>query len=221
MDEADGSAPSIEGSTILQALHDGAPPGQFTLQWVMASLHEQSYPAVIFLLAVVAVIPGISIAAGLLLLVPILQMLAGRPTPAFPRWIATRPLPTAKLTASLKRAIPVLKAVETTIHPRWPTALSAGSWMFGVVILLLTIRLLVWPLPLGNILPAALISLIALSYMEHDGLMLALSLAAGLIVLALDAKLLHDVVQEVITRTEVGGMAPPIMRYLAQAAAAS
>jgi hypothetical protein len=190
----------VAASAMLQELHDEAPPGQFTLHWLMGRLRRGSYPAIIFLLATIAVIPGISLVPGLLLLVPILQMIARRPAPAFPRWIATRPLPTPKLTASLARAIPILKMVETAVHPRWPMALAAGKWIVGWVILLLTVRLLVWPLPLSNIVPAAVISLIALSWLEADGLMLALALVAGLFVLAVDAKVLHDVVQEVMTR---------------------
>ena len=127
-------------------------------------------------------------------------MIAGRPAPAFPRWIATRPLPTDKLRMSLERAIPILKVVETAIHPRWPMTLAAARWIVGVVFLLVTVRLLAWPFPLSNILPAVLISLIALSELEEQGLMLALAAAAGLIVLAVDVKLLYDVVQDITRR---------------------
>ncbi len=195
---------------MLQQLHDSAPPGRFTLQWLMGSLRTESYPAIIFLLATIAVVPGVSLAPGLLLLLPTLQMIARRPTPTFPRRIVTCPLPTDKFTISLKRAIPILKVVEMAIHPRWPVTLAAGRWIVGPVILLLTVRLLAWPLPLSNVLPAALISLIALSWLEADGLMLALALLAGLIVLAVDAKLLHDVVQEVVTRISAGAAAPDL-----------
>ena len=50
-----------------------------------------------------------------------------------------------------------------------------------------------------------LISLIALSDLEEDGLMLALALAAGLIVFAVDVKLLHEVVQEITRRMAMDG----------------
>jgi hypothetical protein len=164
----DGSG-FVAGSALLQEVHDGAPSGHFTPRWLLASLRKQSYPGLIFLLAIVAVVPGISIAAGSLLLVPTIQMIARRPTPAFPRWMADRPLPTDKLSKSLNRAIPILKIIETTIHPRWPTALDASRWIVGVVILLLTVRLLAWPLPFSNMLPAAVIAFIALSDLEGTG----------------------------------------------------
>jgi hypothetical protein len=105
----------------------------------------------------------------------------------------------------LNRAIPILKVVEGAIHPRWPMALAATRRIVGWVILLLTVRLLASPFPLSNILPAVLISLIALSDLEEDGLMLALALAAGLIVLAVDVKLLHEVVHEITRRMAMDG----------------
>jgi hypothetical protein len=185
----------VAGSALLQELHDRAPSGQFTLQWLIWQLRKQSYPAIIFLLAIMAAVPGISLPAGLLLLVPTLQMIVRRPTPTFPRWIADRPLPTDKLCMSLKRAIPILKVVEKAIRPRWPVALAAASSIAGMVILLLTLRLLAWPLPLSNVFPAIVIGLIALSCLEQDGLMLVLALLAGLIVLAVDAKVFYDLLQ--------------------------
>jgi hypothetical protein len=68
------------------------------------------------------------------------------------------------------------------------------------VILLLTARLLLWPLPFSNMLPAALIGFIALADLEEDGLMVALALAAGMVVLGVDVKILYDVAHDFITR---------------------
>ncbi len=196
----DDGCSSPTGSGLLRELLDRAPKGHFTLQWLMSSLSKQSYAAVIFLLATLAVLPGISLPAGLLLLVPTLQLIAGRPAPRFPHWIAKRPLPTDKLTASLQRAIPTLELVERAVFPRWPAARAAGRRMVGWEVLLLTVRLLAWPLPLSNVIPAALISLIALSDLEGDGLMLALALAAGLVLLVVDARVLYVLLENVIPR---------------------
>jgi hypothetical protein len=195
------SRPSfVPGSVLLQELQDRAPSGHLTLQWLLATLHKQSYPGIIFFIALVAVVPGISVPAGLLLLALALQMIARRPIPTFPRWIAQRPWPADRLNASLKRAIPALKMVETAIHPRWPAVLAASRWIVGFVILLLTARLLLWPLPFSNMLPAALIGFIALADLEEDGLMVALALAAGMVVLGVDVKILYDVAHDFITR---------------------
>jgi len=70
-------------SVILQKLHDEAPAGHFTLDWLMGSLHKQSFGLIILVLAVVAAAPGICLVGGLLLLIPAFQMIAGRPAPVF------------------------------------------------------------------------------------------------------------------------------------------
>ncbi len=201
MSETQQTRPAfVAASTLLQRVQEGAPAGHFTLEWLMTSLHDQSYAAIILLLAIAAAAPGISLPAGFLLLAPALQMIAGRPSPIFPKWIATKPLPTQKLSTALNRAIPILKVVEAAVRPRWPMPLGATRRIVGLVVLLLTVRLLTNPLPASNVLPAALISFISLAYLEADGLMLTIGLLAGLIALAVDARILFDVAQEIVNR---------------------
>jgi hypothetical protein len=190
----------VAASTLLQQLHDAVPSGHFTLEWLMTSLRDQSYGAIILLLGIVAAVPGISLPAGLLLLAPAFQMIAGRPSPIFPQWIATKPLPTEKLSTALKSAIPVLKVLETAVRPRWPMPLGATRRIVGLMVLLLTVRLLTNPIPASNVFPAALISFISLAYLEADGVMLTIGLLAGLIMLAVDAKILFDVAQGIAHR---------------------
>ena len=84
-------------SAVLQGLLDDAPADQFTLAWLLGHLHRRSFGFIMLLLALVAMLPGISYVAGLLLLVPALEMIAGRVAPVFPRRIAARPLPTRHL----------------------------------------------------------------------------------------------------------------------------
>jgi hypothetical protein len=96
----------ILASDILQRLHDEAPTDQFTLAWLMGRLHTRSFGVIILLCAVVAVAPGVSIVAGVLIMIAAVQMIAGRPAPVFPTGIAARPLPTRHLAALLQRALP-------------------------------------------------------------------------------------------------------------------
>ena len=73
---------------MLQRLHDEVPANHFTLAWLMGRLHTYSFGIIMLLLALVAIAPGLSIVAGLLLMVPAVQMIAGQSAPAFPRRIA-------------------------------------------------------------------------------------------------------------------------------------
>ena len=105
--------------SILQQLHDQVPAGPVTLQWLMGRLREQSFGMIILILAIAAAAPGVSILAGLLLLVPSFQMIIGFSELRFPRWIATRELPTRHVGAVMGRAIPILKYLERVIYPRF------------------------------------------------------------------------------------------------------
>ena len=78
----------VPASVLLQHLHDEAPSDHFTLGWLMSRMHKRSFGLIMLLLAVVAIAPGVSIVAGLLLMIPSFQMIAGQNLPAFPRRIA-------------------------------------------------------------------------------------------------------------------------------------
>jgi hypothetical protein len=193
----------IGASSLLQKVHDEAPSGHFTLKWLLTSLRDQSYGALILLLSIVSAAPGISLVGGLLLLVPSIQMIAGRPVPIFPQWIETRLLPTDKLCRVLERAIPILKVVETVVRPRWPMPVGTTRSIVGLMVLLLTVRLLAFPFPASNVLPAVLLSFISLAYLEADGMILTLGFLAGLILLLIDAKILSDVAGKIMGKTGI------------------
>ena len=176
----------VPTSDLLQRLHDEAPADYFTLDWLMGSLRKRSFGVIMLLLALVAIAPGVSIIAGLLLMIPAFQMIAGLPAPIFPRRVASHPFPTRHLAALVQRGVPVLRYLEKMIHPRWPTPLEATKRLVGAVIVLLNAALLFTPLPLSNIVPAIVIALISLAYLEEDGLLLSIGLAAAVIVLAVE-----------------------------------
>jgi hypothetical protein len=59
-----------------------------------------------------------SVFIGILLGFPALQMILGQESPSLPRFIALRRIPTPKIA---RLTIPLLKRLETIIHPRWHT----------------------------------------------------------------------------------------------------
>jgi hypothetical protein len=183
----------IPASVILQKLHDEAPPGHVTLDWLIGSLPKQSFGLIMLVLAVVAATPGISFVGGLLLLIPAFQMIAGRPAPSFPHWIAGRAIPTRHLGTVVQRAIPMLRYLEKTVHPRWPTPLEATKVIVGIAVMMLSARLILMPIPLSNILPALLIALISLAYVEEDGLVLSICLLAGFVIIAVDLAMVWEI----------------------------
>jgi hypothetical protein len=176
----------IPASLILQELRDQAPTGPVTLQWLMGRLRQQSFGMIVLILAIVATAPGISVLAGLLLLVAAFQMMLGLPELRFPGWMATRELPRRPIDAVVRRAIPILVFLERAIYPRLATPPEITRRLVGAVIFILTVRLLLAPLPLSNVLPAILIAFISLTYLEHDGLLLIVGLLVGCLFLIVE-----------------------------------
>lgn len=189
MAKVGGAAPDsralapIPASDVLQRLHDQAPADHFTLGWLLGSLRKHSFGIILLLLSVIAVAPGVAIIAGVLLFIPALEMIAGLPSPVFPRRLAAYPLPTPPLAAVLQRAIPVLRYFERFIHPRWPTPHEPTKRVVGLVVAILSPSLVFLPIPLSGVFPATAIGLIALAYLEEDGLLLSIGLVIAIVVL--------------------------------------
>jgi len=180
MSQSDAPGP-IAASAVLQQLHNEAPTDHFTLAWLLGRLHKQSFGVIILILAVIAVAPGASIVAGALLFIPAFEMILDRPSPTFPRRAANYPLPTHHLAALVQRAIPVLQHLEKVIYPRWLTPPDATKRLVGIVVAILSASLVFIPIPLSNIIPALLIALIALAYVEEDGLLLSIGIMGAVI----------------------------------------
>jgi hypothetical protein len=175
----------VPTSQVLQELLDEAPADHFTLDWLIGSLPDRSFGIVMLLLAVLAMVPVGSIVPGLLLAILAAQMSVGRHGPVFPRRVACHPLPTRYLVRMGRQSILVLKQLERVISPRWPTPFGATKRVIGIVVFLLTCLILLAPLPLTNVPPAADVALISLAYIEEDGVLLAIALIAALILLAI------------------------------------
>jgi hypothetical protein len=184
-------------SDILLGLLNDLPAERVTLCWLLGRLPGHSFGLVMLLLGVLAIAPGICVLPGLLLVVAAFQMLAGHSAPSFPRWIAARSLPTRALGAVTHRAVPVLRHLEKVVFPRWPGVLAATRPFVGIAVMLLSARLLLTPIPLSNVVPALVIVLIALAWLEEDGLVLTIGLLTGCVVLAVDLWLVWEMIRDV------------------------
>jgi len=173
-------------SVVLNDLLDDAPGDHVTLSWVIGRLQERSFGLVMLLLALIALVPGLSTFIGVLLTVPAVQMILARHSPVLPRFVAERRLQTRRLTSLIARIVPVLRRIETLIRPRWPTPFEATKRVVGVIILLLSLTL-VGPIPLSHVIPSFAIMLVALAYLEEDGVMLSVALAIAISSLAITA----------------------------------
>jgi hypothetical protein len=177
----------IPTSEVLQDLLDYLPPDHFTLGWLLRHLHRRSFGVIVLVLALIAMVPGITYLAGLLLFAPAIEMIAGRAAPTFPRQIANRSLPARHLVAVVRRMVPTLKHLERAIRPRWQIPVGATKRLVGVAVLLLTLLLLLTPLPFIQVVPALVITVLSVAYLEDDGLLLSLGLLATLVLVGASA----------------------------------
>jgi len=73
----------VHTSAVLGAVIDEAPLQGFTLEWLISSLPHRSFGAIMLLVAIVAMVPVVSIAAGLLRFSTIKLFVAGFPEMTF------------------------------------------------------------------------------------------------------------------------------------------
>jgi hypothetical protein len=182
----DSNAP-MPASEVLEAMLGSLPPDHFTLSWLADHLHRRSFGVIVLVLALAAMVPGISYIAGFLLLAPAIEMIAGRGAPSYPRLLAERPLSTSRLAAVVRRAVPPLKYLERVVRPRWQMPLAATKRLVGGAVLLLTLLLLLTPLPFIQVVPGLVIVILSVAYLEDDGLFLSLALFATLALVAASA----------------------------------
>src|SRR5918993_3353458 len=139
-----GRAPT---SVVLDDLLGPEAPEQVTLGWLMGRLGDRSFGIVLLLLALLGLLPGVSAVAGVLLMVPAVQMILARPGPVFPRRVAERRFGAERLARMVRRVVPVLRYLERFIRPRWATPFEATKRVVGGVVLLLAVSFLA-PVPL-------------------------------------------------------------------------
>lgn len=180
----ESSTPSVRehspSSLLLKEILDQAPVDFFTLSWLMVLLHDRSFGILMLLLSVLATVPLGSMVPGLMLFVLAVQMIAGRSEPIFPNFVAAHQVPTRYLLRLGGRAVQALTYLEKVVHPRWPATFNMIKPAVGVFLFLLSIILLLTPVPLSNVAPAVLITIMALAYIEEDGLVLSCALLAAI-----------------------------------------
>ncbi|ETX26824.1 exopolysaccharide biosynthesis protein [Roseivivax isoporae] len=129
-------------------------------------------------------IPGLSLLAGLPLLILTAQIVAGRETPWVPAWLGRRTIALADFRRAADAIAARLERVERLVRPRWP-GLTAGParrllGLFGVLLA----ATLFLPLPLGNALPGLALALLGFALMERDAALAGAAIVVGIAGLA-------------------------------------
>jgi hypothetical protein len=177
---------------MLQALADDDSRERISIGDLLAALGDRALAALLFVFAVPNVLPvppGTSTILGAPLVFLAAQLAFGR-QPWLPAFIADRTMTRADFAGLVRRISPWLARAERLLRPRAiALAQPPMEYLVGLVCLLLAV-VLVLPVPLGNMLPALAISLLALGILAHDGLWIL----AGLLAAAVSAAVVSGVV---------------------------
>jgi hypothetical protein len=168
-------------SAMLHALAQDDSHDRIAVSDLLAALGDRALAALLFVFAVPNVLPvppGPSAILGAPLVFLAAQLAFGR-RPWLPAVIARRTMTRTDFAALMRRIGPWLERAERMLKPRIAgLTLPPVEYLIGLVCLLLAI-VLVLPVPLGNMLPALAISLLALGVLERDGLWILAGLAAA------------------------------------------
>lgn len=181
---------------MLQALADDDSRERISIGDLLAALGDRALAALLFVFAVPNVLPvppGTSTILGAPLVFLAAQLAFGR-QPWLPAFIADRTMTRGDFASLVRRISPWLARAERLLRPRAiALAQPPMEYLVGLVCLLLAV-VLVLPVPLGNMLPALAISLLALGILERDGLWIL----AGLVAAVASAVVVSGVVYAVI-----------------------
>jgi hypothetical protein len=179
-------------SAMLLALAQDETRDRIAVSDLLAALGDRALAALLFVFAAPNVLPmppGTSGILGAPLVFLAAQLAFGR-QPWLPAVIARRTMTRADFATLVMRIGPWLVRAERLLRPRAAQlALPPMEYLVGLVCLLLAV-VLILPVPLGNMLPALAISLLALGILEQDGLWIL----AGLVMAAASAVVVSGVV---------------------------
>lgn len=174
--------PRVPTSVLLSDLMVDGDADAMTAFGLIARLGDRSFGLILTVLGLLATLPGVSAVAGFAIVILAAQMAVGRSGPLLPRRLGNRKLGRAGLAKLIRWSGPVLRLVERIARPRWPAPVRAARRPVGGVIMVLG-GLLFAPIPFSNVPPALAIVLIAVAYVEEDGLLLGAALLGGLFLL--------------------------------------
>lgn len=166
-------------SDILRGLTEQLDAPEIAVGDLIAHLRARAYGVIFIILALISLVPAMSIPGGLLIAVFAVQMAAGIVTPRLPRRLAELRIPTERLRWAIERLHPVLVRMERHVRPRlpWLTAPPAIN-VVGLLMALVSVTFML-PVPLTQLPPGIALLLIAVSMLERDGRVLLLGVAAS------------------------------------------
>ena len=186
-------------SVVLRILSSDLSRERISVGDLLTALGDRALGALMFVFAIPNVLPtppGTSAFLGAPLIFLATQVMFGR-KPWLPAIITQRSMSREDFHVLIRRIAPWLERAEKLLKPRASVlAMPPMEYVVGLVCLVLAL-VLVLPIPLGNMLPALAISLMALGLLERDGVWVS----AGVIMAAVSMVVVSGVVFALVKAT--------------------
>ena len=186
----------VPTSVQLSRMLDRAEGAVVSIGWLMEQLGRRSLGFTLLVMAVIGLLPGVSMFMGPLVAWLAVQMVLGHEAAALPQFVARRSVPVDRLARVIGRVTPGLAWIERLVQPRWPMCFQIARPLTGLVTLLLGLSLLL-PVPFTQVVTAPAIMLLALAYLEEDGIALLVALVAALVALSVSGAAVWGAVETV------------------------
>nr|WP_315392696.1 exopolysaccharide biosynthesis protein [uncultured Duganella sp.] len=178
-----GAGDGLALSQLLRQLADDTTRERVAIGDLLLALGDRATGALLFIFAfpnILPVPPGTSCILGAPLVFLAAQLTFGM-RPWLPGLISRRSMARADFQSMVRKVLPWLERAEKVLRPRVRViTVPPCEYVVGLVCLLLAV-VLVLPIPLGNMLPALSISLLALGLLERDGYAIATGIVAAMV----------------------------------------
>jgi hypothetical protein len=168
-------------SLLLQAVQGDSE--RITVGEIIDALDARAFGLVAFIFSLFSIIPmppGIPTVVGIALFIVSIQMVLGRHELWLPRFLTKRSFVRKKVIEEVEKTMARLEAAERFAKPRLLFLTGRlGTFMIGLVILIMAIVLILPLPPGGNFPPALACAVLGMGLAERDGLIVLIGLATS------------------------------------------
>ena len=185
MNASHSSDKPLEG--ILDRAREAAGGDQVDLKDLVQAFGDRAFGPVmilcsLFLMTPIGIIPGLPAAFGLVVIIFAVQLLFRREYPWMPEILRKVEISDAALEKTQKKVSPLLRKIDSVIHPRlqWVTS---GPMQVLTALLAILLSITLVPLgvvPFGVVAPAFIIGLLGLGITARDGVLIIVGFVLSL-----------------------------------------
>jgi len=184
-------------SVLLKRVLDELTEESIRVGSLLYKLRKRSFGGVFLVLATLSLLPGVSIIAGLMMIMPALQMIMGYRAPLLPRFLRECRISVNQIQTLGYKAVPWVEKIEHYIKPRWLALTSPVALILVAMTIMMLAVVITIPLPLSNFAPAITVICLAFGLLERDGLLIFVGLIFGVIALTIGILITYVAIESI------------------------